>query len=131
MQHFSDEPLVQIDYNNKLPFKLLNTVTYTSNKIDGKVVRITVRKNFRWDGLTILPIFWTLLRISSTSKEGVCGSLIHDVMCVRKEKYTNKQASIILRDLLIEYGVDWFRANIMMIAVWVFQELPINKGWKK
>ena len=131
MQKFSVEPLVQIDYHNKLPFRLLNTVTYTSNKIDGKSIKITIQRNFRWDGMTILPIFWSLLRLSSTSQEGVCASLIHDKMCINKHRYTNKQASIIFRDLLIKYGVSCFKANIMASLVFLYQSLPINKGWKK
>ena len=108
----------------------MNDIRYKSNPIDGKIIRIYVNKKFRWNGSDIPRIFWRLIG-SRYDVAFLPASLIHDFCVNNKHKYTNKQASIIFRDILTIYGVNRFKANIMAFCVYCWQELWFNRGWKK
>lgn len=127
---FNVRPKIHTDvYCNELPYTLLNNVCYKSNPIGGKIKRIYISKGFRWNGADILPAFWIVG--SRFQPEYLWASMIHDFCCKNKHKFTNKEASIIFRDLLILCNVGVIKANIMMFFVYVFQGLFFNKGWKE
>ena len=130
---FLPEPKVKTDYHNpKMPYTLLNDIRYKSNVINGKIIRIYINKGFRWNGADIPKIFWwfTMTRFSP---QILPASLIHDYMCDNAHKYTIKQSTIIFRDALTLYGVNFIRANIMAFFVYLWQSLmPFNRRrWKK
>ena len=128
---FLPEPKIRTDAHcPDMPFTLMNDIRYKSNVIDGKIIRIYVNKKFRWNGSDIPRVFWRLIG-SRYDVAFLPASLIHDFSVNNKHKYTNKQASIIFRDILTIYGVNRFKANVMAFCVYCWQQLPINKGWKK
>ena len=125
---FNVRPKIHTDvYCDKMPYTLLNNICYKSNPIDGKIIRIYIPKGFRWNGADILPIFWIVG--SRFQPDYLWASMIHDFCCNNKHKFTNKQASVIFRDLLILCNVNIVKANIMMFFVYIWQ--AICGGWKK
>lgn len=89
----------------------------------------TIPKNFRWDGGTINPIFWLLIG-SKTDPKFKNPSLLHDYMCNNKYivNFDRKFSSKVFRAMLLKAGVGKFRAQIMYLAVDIFQ---MTQGWGK
>lgn len=117
-------PLLLIDFNNKsYPYRLINSVTYESEQ----GFKIRIRKNFGYDGCTIPRIFWTLIGHPG-SLEFLRASLLHDYCCKHKDRFTNKQATLVLREELINSYVPVWKANIMALLTFCWQ--LTQKGWK-
>lgn len=128
---FNEEPQITTDYyNNVMPYTLRNNVCYKSNVIDGKTLRIRIAKGFKFNGADIIKVLWIFVG-SRFNPEYLPASCVHDFCTRNKPKFTNKQASVIFRDLLIAYGVNPIKANVMGLAVYIYQQLWFNKGWKK
>lgn len=122
---FNKQPLILVGFvNKKYPYLLLNTVIYT---LDDITVRIG--KGFRYDGCSIPRIFWTLIG-SPADVEYMRASLLHDYCCRHKSKFTNRQATKVFKEELINSYVPVWKANLMAFLTYLWQELPINKGWK-
>ena len=127
---FLPEPKIKTDcHNPKMPYSLLNDIRYKSNVIDGKIVRVYINKGFRWNGSDIIKLFWRVIG-SRFNPEYLPASCVHDFMVNNAHKYTNKQASIVFRDILILYGVNKIKANVMCFCVYWWQKLT-NKDWRK
>ena len=130
---FDCQPKIKTDYyNNKMPYTLINSVRYKSNPIDGKIIRVYINKGFRWNGGDIPKIFWTFT-MTRFSPQILPASCVHDYCCNNAYKYTIKESTIMFRDVLILYGVNAIRANIMALFVYLWQYLmPFNRRrWKK
>ena len=130
---FDCQPKIKTDYyNNKMPYTLLNTVRYKSNPIDGKIIRVYINKGFRFNGADIPKCLWWLT-MTRFSPQMLPASCLHDYLCDNAHKYTIKQSTVMFRDVLILYGVNAIRANIMAFFVYLWQDLmPFNKKrWKK
>ena len=129
---FNAQPKIKTDYRNtKMPYTLLNDVRYQSSIIDGKSVKVYINKGFKWNGADIVPILWGAILGSRFNPDYLPASMVHDYCCNNKPKFTNKEASVMFRDILVMYGVNKIKADTMMYAVWFFQGLWFNKGWKK
>ena len=89
----------------------------------------TIPKQFRWDGATIKPIFWLCIG-SKTDPKFKNPSLIHDYMCNNKYivNYDRHFSSRVFRAMLIKAGVNKFKAQVMYLAVDLFQ---MTQGWGK
>jgi len=129
---FNVQPKIKTDYyNNKMPYTLLNNIVYKSNPIEGKIIRVYINKGFRWNGADVPKIFW-LFTMTRFSPQMLPSSLVHDYLCNNAYKYTLKQSTTIFRDILVLYGVNAIRANIMALFVYLWQLMPFNRRrWKK
>lgn len=89
----------------------------------------TVPKNFRWDGATIKPIFWLLIG-SKTDPRFKNPSMIHDYICNNKYivNFDRNFSSRVFRAMLLKAGVSRFKAQIMYLAVDIYQRFC---GWGK
>ena len=96
-----------------------------------------------WNGSNICSIFWSILRISKDSPEGLQASKWHDNLLQHKQdsyntaKYFNPDITIkefrlltteIYKAFLKNHGIDSFRANLMGFFINVYQFF--NKQWK-
>lgn len=86
-----------------------------------------IEKNYTWDGATIIRPLWRIIG-SKTQPEFLIASLVHDVLCERRELINRdrKLSSLVFRGLLNEAGVSKLKANIMYFAVDLFQRFC---GW--
>ena len=89
----------------------------------------TIPKNFRWDGATIKPVFWLLIG-SKTDARFKNPSMLHDYMCNNKYivNFDRNFSSKVFRGMLLKAGVSKFKAQIMYLAVDIYQRFC---GWGK
>ena len=83
-------------------------------------LRITVRKDFVFDGASIPRIFWSLIGAPQAGKHAHA-SLLHDWIYVKKAGdgiiFTRKQADDLMLVMMKEDGVSWWRRNAVHRAV--------------
>lgn len=89
---------------------------------------ILCEKGYDWDGASI-PFGFRWIIGAKGSPQFLVPSMVHDKLCenhhfIKNDRYLS---SLILRELLIAYGVGKFKANIMFNAVDNFQKL--FGGW--
>lgn len=92
---------------------------------------------FFWNGQNIVPLLWSILRISKHSPEGLQASKWHDILLYRKEEYIEilremdpklkiceyrRLTSLIFRQLLVNNGVPKWKAYTMAWFVDQFQK---------
>ena len=114
----------------KNPF--INNTSLTVELMDnikGIGYGFTIPKKFRWDGATIKPIFWLLIG-SKTDARFKNPSMLHDYMCNNKYivNFDRNFSSRVFRAMLIKAGVNRFKAQIMYLAVDLYQ---MTQGWGK
>ena len=127
----SDE---KIDINKK-PFIIINSVRvliFDNKKF--KHYEFEIYKNYTFDGASVPRFFWRIIG-AKTDNEFLIASLIHDVLCENHEYIDNdrKLSSNTFRVLLIASGVNNFKANVMYLAVDLYQKFFIErrKKWIK
>lgn len=89
---------------------------------------ICCEKGYDWDGASI-PFGFRWIIGAKGSPQFLVPSMVHDKLCenhnfIKNDRYLS---SLILRELLIAYGVGKFKANVMFNAVDNFQKL--FGGW--
>ncbi len=129
---FDVKPKIVVDYYNKeKPYKLLNNVAYLSNYKQGEIpYRIVINKGYSWNGANISKCFWRIIG-SQFNPEFLPASMVHDWLCENKYfilKGGVRVSSDIFRDILVDTGVNRFKANVMATAVYLFQ--LTQGGWK-
>lgn len=121
---FNPQPNIKIDFRNKkYPYKLCNDVVYTYEN-----TKIRIKHGYNYDGCTIPRFFYRIIG-SKGEVEFLRAALLHDVLCERKKRYTNKFATKVFRDELINSYCPVWKANIMAFCVYWWQEFC--GGWKK
>ena len=107
----------------KYPF-INNTSLYVNihDKRKDVVYSFMIEKGYSWNGADIPLLLWRIIG-SKTQPEFLIASLVHDVLCERRELINRdrKLSSLVFRGLLIEAGVSKFKANLMMFFVDIYQ----------
>ena len=106
-------------------------------------LRLDEKGSYIWNGSNIIPIFWTLLRISKDSPEGLQASKWHDNLLQFKQesyntaRYYNPDITVkefrlltteIYKAFLRNHGIGKLRAWLMGVAINVYQFF--NKQWR-
>ena len=107
--------------NKKKPFYLLYAV-YVIVRDEDKFCFKLDDPNFTSDGCTLWKIFWLILGCPH-SPEYLSASLIHDWILEHPETvhYNRKLASRIFKTVLLNEGVSPLKAQIMYLAVDIWQ----------
>lgn len=117
----------KISDKNRKPFKVMKLsfikVKVMNNEVEEEYI-ITAKKYYTYDGASI-PF-----GIGKGDMRLLIPALFHDVMCERKEVINRERnlSSQIFRELLIQCGVNKFKAQIMYLAVDNYQRFM--RGWK-
>lgn len=134
---FDKEPIVQVRTIKpnmskldllsfkKYPFtckKSLKVMIYDNKKF--KQYKFEIKENYCWNGSDIPRVFWRLVG-SKSEPQYLIASCIHDVICENHQYIDDDRrlSSMIFRALLIEAGVNKFKANIMAESVDLFQRV--------
>lgn len=127
-------------YKTKIASRLYVRTRERLYKFD---LRLDDKGCYIWNGSNILPIFWSILRISQNSPEGLQASKWHDNLLQFKQesyntaKYYNEDLTVpefreltteIYKAFLRNHGVGKFRAWVMGIAINIYQYF--NPQWK-
>ena len=110
--------------NKKKPFYLLYAVYVIVSYANKKIYLKLDDANFTSDGCTLWKIFWLILGCPH-SPEYLPASLIHDWILEHPETvhYNRKLASRIFKAVLLNEGVSPLKAQLMYIAVDIWQAL--------
>ena len=124
---------LKYEYKNKAkPFCLNRAILYVIDYAN-KRKRITVEKGFKTDGCTIPNIFWAIIGCPHSS-EYIPASIIHDYILQHPElvNYNRKFASRIFKSVLITEGVKPLKAQIMYLAVDLWQAVKniFKRKWR-
>lgn len=108
--------------NKKKPFYLLYAVYVIVSYANKKIYLKLDDTNFTSDGCTLWKIFWLILGCPH-SPEYLPASLIHDWILEHPETvhYNRKLASRIFKTALLNEGVSPLKAQIMYLAVDIWQ----------
>lgn len=108
--------------NKKKPFYLLYAVYVIVSYANKKIYLKLDDPNFTSDGCTLWKIFWLILGCPH-SPEYLPASLIHDWILEHPEtvNYNRKLASKIFKTALLNEGVSPLKAQIMYLAVDIWQ----------
>ena len=108
--------------NKKKPFYLLYAVYVIVSYANKKIYLKLDDSNFTSDGCTLWKIFWLILGCPH-SPEYLPASLIHDWILEHPEtvNYNRKLASKIFKTALLNEGVSPLKAQIMYLAVDIWQ----------
>ena len=108
--------------NKKKPFYLILPVYVIVSYANKKIYLKLDDTNFTSDGCTLWKIFWLILGCPH-SPEYLPASLIHDWILEHPEMvhYNRKLASRIFKTALLNEGVSPLKAQIMYLAVDVWQ----------
>ena len=110
--------------NKKKPFYLLYAVYVIVSYANKKIYLKLDDANFKSDGCTLWKIFWLILGCPH-SPEYLPASLIHDWILEHPEtvNYNRRLASRIFKTVLLNEGVSPLKAQIMYLAVDIWQAL--------
>jgi len=119
MSHTDAWGYALIPLRNGREWEVVDDYTYERGSL-----RITVRKDFVFDGASIPRIFWSLIGAPQAGKHAHA-SLLHDDLYVnkilfrdgREVKISRKEADDIMLMVMKEDGVSWWRRNAIHRAV--------------
>lgn len=105
----------------KKPY-LNETNVFFSIDFDGEEYRLFIPKDYTWDGASIPALFRPLIG-GKGKQEFLIPSMVHDKMCENHYLIGNNRelSSLIFKKLLLACGVGKLRAEIMYLAVDLFQ----------
>ena len=124
MSHTDAWGYALIPLRNGREWEVVDDYTYERGSL-----RITVRKDFVFDGASIPRIFWSLIGAPQAGKHAHA-SLLHDWIYVEKASdgiiFTRKQADDLMLVMMKEDGVAWWRRNAIHRGV----RLGGGKAWR-
>lgn len=120
---YSDKQKKQI---REKPYMSENNVSFFV-QYKGEEYRLFIPKGYTWDGASI-PLLFRPLIGGKGKQEFLIPSMVHDKMCENHFLVDNDRAlsSLIFKKLLLACGVGKLRAEIMYLAVDLFQR---TQGW--
>ena len=110
--------------NRKKPYYLMQNAYVIVHEHNGQKYYLKMNKGFVSDGCTIPRLLWTVLGCPH-NQEYLPASLIHDwLLCHPQEINRDRNlSSRIFRQVLLNEGVERWKAQIMYIAVDIWQWL--------
>lgn len=123
VNYTSFDKAIGYDYKNKKkPFYLIQPVYVIVSYANKKIYLRLDDPNFISDGCTLWKVFWLILGCPHTPQY-LPASLIHDWILAHPQSvnYSRKLASRIFKTALLNEGVNPFKAQLMYLAVDIFQ----------
>ena len=119
--------------NSKKPFYLIQPIFVIVSYANKKLYLRLDDANFTSDGCTLWKIFWLILGCPH-SPEYLPASLIHDWILEHPEtvNYNRELASRIFKAVLLNEGVSPLKAQIMYLAVDIWQAVKnvVIRKWR-
>ena len=98
------------------------TVSFTRGR---RVIRITVRKGFRWDGASVPSPFWSFLEPPTGARHSA-GSVIHDAL-YRAQITSRIFADMVYAKVLVQAGFPYWKTILELVALRKFGD----KAWSE
>lgn len=120
------------DYKSEKPFYLRRPLAFIIDDGRGRI-RACIPKDFQSDGCSIPRIFWILIGCPHTGKY-IPASIVHDYILQHPDivNYDRKLANQTLKTLLLQEGVEVWKAQVMYLGaeLWQWYRNFKTRKWK-